>query len=90
MKKDIKSLSYDELSAELKAMGEPSFRAKQIYAWLHQRTAADFSQMTDLSKGLREKLGEAFYITAPKILKKQVSAVDGTVNTHEVAEALSK
>ena len=56
MKKDIKSLSYDELSAELKAMGEPSFRAKQIYAWLHQRTAADFSQMTDLSKGLREKL----------------------------------
>ena len=35
MKKDIKSLSYDELSAELKAMGEPSFRAKQIYAWLH-------------------------------------------------------
>ncbi len=79
MKKDIKSLSYDELSAELKAMGEPSFRAKQIYAWLHQRTVADFSQMTDLSKGLREKLDEAFYITAPKILKKQVSAVDGTV-----------
>ncbi len=79
MKKDIKSLYYDELAAELKALGEPAFRAGQIYTWLHQRTVSDFSEMTNLSKALREKLDGLYYITAPKPIRKQVSAIDGTI-----------
>jgi len=79
MKKDIKSLYFEELTAELKALGEPAFRAKQIYTWLHQRGVRGFEEMTDLSKALREKLDAVFYITSPKILRKQVSKIDGTI-----------
>ena len=79
MKKDIKSLYFDELMAELKALGEPGFRTKQIYTWLHQRGVRSFDEMTDLSKAFREKLDAQFYITAPKVLRKQVSQIDGTI-----------
>ena len=79
MKIDIKSLYFDELMAELKALGEPGFRTKQIYTWLHQRGVRSFEEMTDLSKALREKLDSRFYITAPKVLRKQVSQIDGTI-----------
>lgn len=79
MKKDIKSLYYEELMAELKALGEPAFRTKQIYTWLHQRGVRSFEEMTDLSKALRVKLDNEFYITAPKVLRKQVSQIDGTI-----------
>ena len=79
MKKDIKSLYFDELMAELKALGEPAFRTKQIYTWLHQRGVRSFDEMTDLSKALREKLSNEFFITSPKVLRKQVSQIDGTI-----------
>ena len=59
-------------------MGEPKFRAKQVYTWLH-RGVTDFEDMTNLSRPLREKLAAEFYITAPKIARKQVSQKDGTV-----------
>ena len=79
MKKDIKSLYHDELATELKAMGEQGFRAKQIFSWLHQRGVTSFDDMTDLSKNLREKLATEFFITKPKVIRKQVSQADGTV-----------
>ncbi|MGI6029429.1 MAG: 23S rRNA (adenine(2503)-C(2))-methyltransferase RlmN [Candidatus Heteroscillospira sp.] len=79
MKKDIKSLYFDELAEEIRALGEPAFRTKQVYTWLHQRGVRSFDEMTDLSKGLREKLENTFYITAPKVLRKQVSQLDGTI-----------
>ena len=62
---DIKSLTLDELTKEMEAIGEKKFRAAQIYSWMHERLADDFDQMTNLSKRLREKLKENYELTAP-------------------------
>lgn len=78
MKQDIKSLNQIELAEALKAMGEPSFRTKQVFTWLH-RGCRSFDEMTNLSKGLRQKLDEAFYITVPHVVRKQESQKDGTI-----------
>ena len=75
---DIKSLALGELSALLKEMGEPGFRAKQVYKWLWTGIGS-FGEMLNVPKSLREKLGERFYISYPKVLRKQESALDGTV-----------
>ena len=76
--KDIRAMLPDELAAELKTLGEPAYRAKQIFQWL-TRGAASFDDMTNLSKPLREKLKEHFTIVSLKMLRKQVSAQDGTI-----------
>lgn len=78
MKKDIKSMLPREIEEDLSQWGEPPFRAKQIFRWLH-RGAASFQDMTDLSKTLREKLDEHYYINSLKLLRKLVSKVDGTI-----------
>lgn len=75
---DIKSMTLEELKTELAAMGEPAFRAKQIYKWLWSGVRS-FDEMSNISKPLREKLAERFYITAPEVLRKQVSRLDGTI-----------
>jgi 23S rRNA (adenine2503-C2)-methyltransferase len=79
MKRDIKSLYFEELAEALRALGEPAFRTKQVFAWLHQRGAKSFGEMTDLSKPLREKLEAEFFISAPRVLRRQVSEIDGTI-----------
>ncbi len=78
MKEDIKSMTLPELETALGEMGEPKFRAKQIFSWLH-RGAGSFQDMSDLAKPLREKLGERYYISVPQVERKQVSRLDGTV-----------
>ena len=75
---DIKSLLPEELAAALAEMGEKGFRAKQVFAWLG-RGVESFDEMTDLSKALRAKLDERFFLHPPKVLRKQVSAEDGTI-----------
>ena len=77
-KRCISSLTLDQLAAELKAMGQPGFRAKQIFHWVHQKLATEFSAMTDQPKTLLAKLEEQFYIAAPQIERRQ-EAKDGTV-----------
>ena len=77
MADDIKYLYIDEIEGMLKEMGEPKFRAKQIFSWLHAKKAKTFDEMTNLSKPLIEKLGEKFKISNVKILEKLVSS-DGT------------
>ena len=74
----IRSLLPEELEAELKAMGEPTYRAKQVFSWL-SRGVSGFGEMTDLPQALRERLDGRFYLAAPQVLRKQVSAHDGTV-----------
>lgn len=76
---DILSLSLDELKAEIKNMGLPSFRATQIYDWLHKKGAVTFSEMTNISKDLITKLGDNFVIFSCTIEKKLVSLYDNTV-----------
>ena len=77
-KRCISSLTLEELAAQLKAMGQPAFRAKQIFHWVHQKLVSDFSAMTDQPKTLIAQLNEAFYIAAPAIERRQ-EAKDGTV-----------
>lgn len=78
IKTEIKTLSMDELRTELAAMGEKPFRAKQIFKWLHTPVCS-FDEMSDLSKDLRARLAERFELTVPRIERKQVSKLDGTV-----------
>lgn len=75
---DIKSMTLEELEIWLKEQGEPSFRAKQIFQWLHGG-AESFQEMTNLSKPLRETLERLCLLSVPRVLRKQVSAQDGTI-----------
>lgn len=78
MSRDILSMLPQEIEAALAEIGEPKFRAKQIFKWLGTGVR-DFDEMTNLSKPLREKLKNEFELYKPKVLKKQVSKIDGTV-----------
>lgn len=75
---DIKSMLPEEIEAELKEIGEPVYRAKQIFTWLG-KGATSFDEMSNLSKQLREQLTEKYYITVPKPIRKQISQIDGTI-----------
>jgi len=75
---DIKSMTLEELTVWFKEQGEPAFRAKQVFQWLY-RGVTSFEEMSNLSKPLRQKLSQSCFITAPKVARKQVSALDGTI-----------
>ena len=77
-KKDIRSYTFEELKQEMEHLGEKSFRAKQVYEWLHVKLADSFEEMTNLSKALREKLDAAYEIAPVKMLERQESKLDGT------------
>ena len=76
-KKELLGLFPQELNEELAAYKLPAFRVKQIFQWLHR--GADFDQMTNLPKALREQLADAYIGQPVSILEKRVSALDGTV-----------
>ena len=76
--RDLKSMDLSEMTGFMKELGEPAFRGKQVFQWLH-RGVTSFEEMTNLSKPLRESLSESCYITVPKVERKQVSQLDGTV-----------
>ena len=78
MSKNLKSMTLPELGAVLKEMGQPAFRAKQIYTWLHKGVRS-YEEMTNLPKALRDTLGELFPICPPQVVRKQESAKDGTI-----------
>ena len=75
--RDIKSKTLPELRQELGDLGLPKYRAEQVYRWLH-RGVTDFSQMSDLSKALREELSQKYDLYSAQVERKQVSK-DGTV-----------
>ncbi len=76
---DILSLSESELTEKIIEIGEQKFRAKQIYSWLHDKKVANFSEMSNLSAQLKEKLNDYFWINSLKIKKRLVSDLDNTV-----------
>ena len=78
MKKDIRAYGYEELQKEMATIGEKTFRAKQIYEWLHVKLVDHFDEMTNLSKALREKLEENYEILPVVMLERQISQIDGT------------
>ena len=75
---DIKSLTLSELTQEMESIGEKKFRAAQIYSWLHERLVDDFDEMTNLSKGLREKLKENYELPHLALVRVQTSKIDET------------
>lgn len=79
MKQDIKSMNYSEIEEAVLSMGEPKFRANQIYSWLQKNQVVDFDEMTNISKNLREKLKDNYEIYTCTIEKKLVSVYDNTV-----------
>lgn len=76
---DLRSLTYEKLCEEIKAMGLPAFRAKQIYEWLHQKRAGSYDEMTNLPAALRERLKSEYPLAAVSVEQKLVSKFDGTV-----------
>lgn len=78
IKRDIKSMLPEEIGEYLAGIGEKKFRAGQIFKWL-TAGAGSFDEMTNISKQLRERLEEEFYIAPPQVIRKQQSAIDGTI-----------
>ena len=76
---DILSLTPEVLGQHLAEMGEPKFRAKQLFSWLHQKQVTEFDQMTTLSLQLRQKLNEKFCINRLNIARRLASSTDDTV-----------
>ena len=74
----MKSMTIPEMASVLKELGQPAFRAKQLYTWLH-RGVRSYAEMTNLPKDLRSSLEEKYPICAPEVVRKQESKLDGTI-----------
>ena len=77
-KTDIKSMNLEELKSYMESIGEKPFRAKQLYQWMHEKQAASFDEMTNLSKSLQEKLKNECRFVSLKQEAVQISKIDGT------------
>ena len=77
-KTDIKSLTLAQLQQKLADMGEPSFRAQQLYQWMHRKLARNYDDMGNLPRKLREDLRERYGYTSLRLIKVQESQIDGT------------
>ena len=75
---NLKNMTQPEIAGILKELGQPAFRAKQVYTWLHKGVRS-YDEMTNLPKGLRDVLSEKYPIHAPKVVRKQESKKDGTI-----------
>lgn len=75
---DIRSLNFNEICDLIKAFGQPSFRAEQLFYWL-QMGVESFDEMTNIPVSLRQKLQEGYYIVTASIKKRLESTIDDTV-----------
>ena len=75
---NLKSMTLPELYALFKELGQPAFRAKQVYIWLHKGVRS-YDEMTNLPKTLRDTLSEQYPIHAPQVVRRQESKRDGTI-----------
>ncbi len=75
---DLRSMTLEEMGDYFKTLGQPAFRAGQVFSWLH-KGAASFEEMTNLPKDLRQTLSETCFISYPTVERKQVSREDGTI-----------
>ncbi|MCF0228574.1 MAG: 23S rRNA (adenine(2503)-C(2))-methyltransferase RlmN [Parasporobacterium sp.] len=93
-KTDIKSLTFEQMQSFLAELGEPAFRAKQIFEWLHIHLVSDFDEMLNIPKKLREKLAQSSEIRNVKKRNVLVSEIDGTrkylfeLNDHNLIESV--
>ena len=75
---NLKSMTLPELTAELKELGQPAFRGKQVYTWLHKGVRS-YEEMSNLPKALRDLLAEKYPLYTPKVVRRQESQKDGTI-----------
>ena len=75
---NIKSMTLPELTEAMNEIGQPPFRAKQVYTWLH-KGARSYDEMLNIPKTLREELAEKYPIIIPRVVRKQESEKDGTI-----------
>ena len=75
---NLKSMTLPEITAALKALGQPAFRGKQVYTWLHKGVRS-YEEMTNLPKSLRDSLAQQYPLYAPVAVRKQESQRDGTI-----------
>ena len=75
---NLKNLTQQEIAGILKELGQPAFRAKQVYTWLHKGVRS-YDEMTNLPKALRDQLSANYPIHVPKVVRKQESQKDGTI-----------
>ena len=75
---NLKSMTLSEMSAYLKELGQPAFRAKQVYTWLHKGVRS-YEEMTNIPQALRQLLAEKAPICPPEVIRKQESQKDGTI-----------
>ena len=77
-KQDIKSLELAELTEAMVQMGQPKFRGKQVYSWLHEKRVESFEEMSNLPAAFRQQLAQNYYINSLSIIRKLTSKIDGT------------
>ncbi len=75
---NLRSMTLPELGDVLKAMGQPAFRAKQVYTWLHKGVRS-YEEMTNLPQTLRQQLEQAYPLCPPEVVRRQESRLDGTI-----------
>ena len=75
---NIKSMTMEEIGVLLKEMGQPAFRAKQVYGWLHKGVRS-YEEMSNLPQNLRQQLAEKYPILPPEVVRRQESQKDGTI-----------
>ena len=78
MMNHLKSMKREEIAAVLKELGQPAFRAKQVFSWLHKGVRS-YEEMTNLPKALRDTLAEKYPLHIPKVVRRQESQKDGTI-----------
>ena len=78
MRENLKSMTIPEIGAILKELGQPAFRAKQVYSWLHKGVRS-YEEMTNLPQNLRAVLAEKYPICPPQVVRRQESKLDGTI-----------
>ena len=78
MMNHLKSMTVAEIGSVLKELGQPAFRAKQVYTWLHKGVRS-YEEMTNLPKALRDTLAERYPLHIPKVVRRQESQKDGTI-----------
>ena len=75
---NLKSMTLPEMTAALKELGQPAFRGKQVYTWLHKGVRS-YEEMSNLPKTLRDSLQQKYPLYAPVAVRKQESQRDGTI-----------
>ena len=78
MMNHLKSMTQSEIGTVLKELGQPAFRAKQVFSWLHKGVKS-YEEMTNLPKSLRDVLAEKYPLNIPQVVRKQESKKDGTI-----------